>query len=621
MSGKRRAAKAAAQSTRADRSAAAAHDGRAWLVSAGLIALVALIYSPVASHGFVNWDDPEYVSDNRVVAGGLTWTGIVWAFNGAHSANWHPVTWLSHMLDAQLFGVSAGPHHIVNVVLHVANTLLLFGWLFKVTGAMGRSGVVAALFAAHPLHVESVAWISERKDRLSTLFWMLTMWAYLAYVRRPSLARHAVIVVGLALGLMAKPMVVTLPFVLLLLDIWPLRRVELGKFSDTDRRTWTRLLGEKIPLFALALASAVITFIAQSQGGAVQRVASYPIGLRIANAVVSYVAYVAAGIWPTGMTVVYPLRATPPLWMVGAAVITLIVITTVAIRLAVRRPYLLIGWLWYLGTLVPVIGLVQVGSQLVADRYTYVPFIGLFIIVAWAVSDVVDRVPAWRLAAPLAGSVAVVAYALIARAQVQYWRDDFSLWSHALAVARENYRAHNNLATALSSRGAIPEAIAHYREAIRIRSDFGEAHSNLANALVRQGNVEEAAREYRAALAVHPNDPFAHNGLGSVLDEQGQLAEAIGHYTEALRFAPEMAEAHNNLGTALAKQGRIDDAIREFLEASRLKPAQGDFHYNLGVMYTQRGNVNEARRHFEMALAIDPTSTNARRGLEGVKQK
>jgi Flp pilus assembly protein TadD len=613
MSAKRRAKRETRKDPTITQSAPVNRAGRAWLFRLALVAIVVAIYAPVATHSFVNWDDPEYVSDNPVVARGLTWPGVVWAFASPHSANWHPITWLSHMLDVQLFGLRAGPHHVTNVVLHIASTLLLFGWLNRTTGAMGRSGVVAALFAAHPLHVESVAWIAERKDVLSTFFWMLTLWAYLAYVRRPSLARYAAVFTSLALGLMAKPMVVTLPFVLLLLDVWPLRRVELRNFGDAERQTWLRLASEKLPLIALSLASAVVTFIAQAQGGAVQRLENFPLTLRVENAILSYVAYIIAAFWPARMAVVYPTRVAPAVWIVVSAAAILIAVSVLAIRLAARRPHLFVGWLWYLGTLVPVIGIVQVGSQSMADRYTYVPLIGIFIVVAWSVPELLVR---WPAVAPSAAALAVGACVVAARVQVSNWHDDLTLWTHALNVASPNPRAHNNLANALAERRQTADAVGHYREALRLKPDFSEAHGNLANALAKQGRAEEATREYLEALRLRPSDPFAHNGLGSVLDDQGRVAEAIVHYQEALRIAPEMAEAHNNLGTAFAKQGRVDDAIREFLEALRLKPGQADFHYNAGVMLGQRGNKAEARRHFELALALEPTSVNARRALD-----
>ncbi|HEV8497767.1 MAG TPA: tetratricopeptide repeat protein [Gemmatimonadaceae bacterium] len=594
---------------------------REWLVCAGLALGIAAIYAPVATHGFVNWDDPEYVTNNPMVRRGITLVGLWWASTTTHAANWHPVTWLSHMVDVQIFGLQAGWHHIVSVLLHITSSVLLFGWLRRTTGAFGRSAVVAALFAVHPTHVESVAWVAERKDTLSTVFLMVSLWTYTEYVRRPSRWRYLAVFVSVALGLMAKPMLVTLPFVLLLVDVWPLRRFS---FSQQEGGKWLppwRLVTEKLPLLALSVASAVATFVAQSRGGAVARLDAYPFGLRAVNALISYVAYIGQAFWPARLAVVYPPRAVPAVWTVAAAFATLVLITALVIRSATRRPYALVGWLWYLGTLVPVIGLVQVGSQPMADRYTYVPLIGLFIIVVWGAHDLFAGRVAWRSVPAVGAAIAISACAVLARAQVGYWRDDLTLWTHALAVTGPNSRAHNNLANALSDRHDVADAIAHYREAVKIKPDFGEAHSNLANSLAGQGMVDEAEREYEAALRYRPTDPFAHNGLGSLLDEQGKLAEAISHYEAALRTAPDMADVHNNLAVALTKQGRLDDAISEFLQAIRANPSGASFHYNLGVTLIQRGDSAQARKHLEAALELNPGFDAARQALGALASK
>lgn len=582
---------------------------------------VAAIYAPVVTHGFVNWDDPEYVTNNAMVQRGLTAAGLRWAFTTSHAANWHPLTWLSHMLDVQIFGMQAGWHHAVSALLHMVSTILLFTWLRRTTGAAGRSAVVAALFAAHPSHVESVAWVAERKDTLSTVFWMSSLWAYTEYVHRPSRLRYFAVMVSVALGLMAKPMLVTLPFVFVLVDIWPLQRLILGRREGGERPALRRLVIEKVPLFVLAIASAIATFIAQSRGGAVARLDAYPLGLRMMNAVISYVAYIGQAFWPARLAVVYPPRSAPAAWSLAAAAATLVLVSALVVRAAKRRPYALVGWLWYLGTLVPVIGLVQVGSQPMADRYTYVPLIGLFMIVAWGGHEILSGRAALRRVAPVAATIALVACGILANVQVRYWRDDLTLWSYAIAVTGPNARAHNNLANALSARGRVDDAIAHYREAIAIEPEFAEAHSNLANSLVTRGLVEEAEREYRLALRYRPADPYAHNGLGSLLDEQGKVDEAVSQYRAALQAAPDMAEAHNNLGIALTKQGRFDDAIGEFLQAIRANPSGANFHYNLGVTLSQRGNVAEARQHLEAALQLDPSFDGARQALAALSSK
>ena len=590
-------------------------------VCAALAFAVAMIYAPVATYGFVNWDDPEYVTNNPMVRAGITLAGFRWAFTTVHAANWHPLTWLSHMLDVQLFSLEAGWHHVSSVLLHLTGTLLLFAWLRRATGAVGRSAVVAALFAVHPSHVESVAWIAERKDTLSTVFWMISVWAYTEYALRPTRWRYLSVCLSLALGLMAKAMLVTLPFVFLLLDIWPLRRLSFEQAEGSARPPLRHLITEKLPLLALAIASALATFVAQSRGGAVARLEAYPLSLRAVNALISYVAYIGEACWPVRLAVVYPPRAVPSSWVVVAALATLILITALIVRAARTRPYALVGWFWYLGTLVPVIGLVQVGSQPMADRYTYVPLIGLFIILSWGAHEILSTRNFSRAVAPIAASVLIIVCALLARAQVAYWRDDLTLWSHALAVTGPNSRAHNNLANALSDRGRVDDAVAHYREAINIDPSFAEAHSNLANALVGRGLLVEAKREYEAALRYRPTDPFAHNGLGSLLDEQGRVEEAVSHYKAALRVTPDAADVHNNLAVALTKQGRFDDAVSEFLEAIRANPANANFQYNLGVTLSQRGDTIQARRYLEAAVQLNANFDAARRALGALTPK
>lgn len=547
--------------------------------------------------------------------------------------------------------------------MHGANTLLLFGLLHRMTGALARSGFVAALFAAHPAHVESVAWISERKDVLSTLFWMLTLWAYLAYLRRPRGGRYAVVCLTFALGLMAKPMLVTLPFVLLLLDDWPLGRLALGPApprppaapAAIGRVSPGQAVREKLPLFALAAASSVVTFLVQRQGGAVSGLAALPFGRRLANALVSYVAYLGTALWPANLAAIYPYPRSLPAWGVAASALGLLALSVLLVGAHRRRPYLTVGWLWYLGTLVPVIGLVQVGIQPIADRYTYVPLIGLFLIVAWGAPELVARWSARRVALPLAAGVVIAASAVTARAQVQYWHDSIALWEHALAATGENAHAHVALGSVLVEQGGADEAIAHFSEAVRIEPDFAEAHNklgaaladkgkvdaamleyaaalrlkpnlaeahnNVGNVLAREGKIDEAVAEYRQALRVKPDDAVAHNGFGSVLDDQGKVDEAIGQYREALRIKPDFAEAHNNLGAALSKQGKLDDALREFLEAARIKPRVAAFHYNAALQLDRQGQTIEAIAQLEAGLTLDPTNQAASKTLEDLKQR
>ena len=605
------------------RTAWSAFSGKGLWVWLALIAANLIVYASVGHHGFVNFDDGDYVSENPMVARGLTWQGVSWAFTSGYASNWHPLTWLSHMLDVQLYGLNPGPHHLTNLFFHIANTLLLFGLLHRMTGALGRSAFVAALFAVHPLHVESVAWVAERKDVLSTLFEMLTLWAYVGYARQPRLHRYLVVLLLFALGLMAKPMLVTLPFVMLLLDFWPLGRFtprpnlasDSGP-SRTRRATAVNLVKEKLPLLALTVASSVVTFVVQRRGGAVMGLDAIPLHIRAANALVSYVAYIGKMLWPARLAVFYPyVRSLPGWWIAGASLI-LVAVSVAAIWAGLRYPYLPVGWYWYLGTLVPVIGLVQVGSQPIADRYTYVPLIGLFIVMAWGVPDLLSRWPLGRRALPAAAGVVMLGCAITARAQLQNWESSTALWTHTLEVTTGNNLAHNNLGNALAKQGKFNDAIAQYSEALRIKPDYAFAQNNLGRVLANQGRVSGAIEHYSEALRIDPDYADAHNNLGIVLADQGKLGEAIAHYLSALRTKPDFADAHNNLGIALAKSGKADEAIHEFLEAVRIKPDYPEARTNLGVVLESEGRISEAISQYSEALRIKPDYQPARRSLE-----
>ena len=584
-------------------------------VTLALIAVNVIVYAAVRHYEFAgDWDDLAYVTQNPNISKGLTWEGIAWAFTSGYAANWHPLTWLSHMLDIQLFGMNAGAHHVTNLVLHIANTVLLFGFLLSATGALGRSAFVAALFAVHPLHVESVAWVAERKDVLSTLFWMLTVCAYVAYVRRQRPGRYVAVVLLFGLGLMAKPMLVTLPFVLLLLDYWPLGRVALG-----DWPAWRPLVREKIPLLALAAASSVVTFLVQRHGGAVNSLDALPLNLRLENAAVAYVGYIGKMLWPAGLTTLYPFVRSLPGWQVAGSTLVLAGVSALTVKLAPRRPYVAVGWLWYLGMLVPVIGLVQVGAQSMADRYTYVPLIGLFIIVAWGFTDLLANWQYRRIGLPAAAALIVGACVVTARAQVAYWANTFALWSHAVEVTSDNYRAHAKLGNLLSQRGDSAGAIIHYSEALRINPKFLDMRNNLANALARQGKVNEAMEQYTQALRIVPEYASAHNGLGALLADQGRVAEAIDHYRQALQTDPNFAQARNNLAAALAGEGKVDEAIQQLTAAVRVEPNSTEFHYNLGLLLKTKGDTAEAARHFQTALTLNPKFLDARRALDNLR--
>jgi tetratricopeptide (TPR) repeat protein len=596
-----------------------------------LLAAAALaVYWPVQNYNFINLDDPTYVAENGHVQAGLTGESFIWAFTATDTANWHPLTWISLMLDCQLYGLNPAGHHLTNVLLHTASTILLSLVLFGMTGSRWCSAFVAALFALHPLHVESVAWVAERKDVLSTLFWMLTLWAYLGYTQRPGVIRYLLIMLTFALGLMAKPMLVTLPCVLLLLDYWPLQRIELGQSapglpaaashpSSTVEKPGGhafRLLLEKTPLFVLAAVSSVVTFLVQKSEGAVGALEVYPLKIRIANALVSYVSYIIKMIWPQNLAVFYPHPGQSlPMWQAAAAGLLLVLLSIAVIRAGRRQPYLPVGWFWYLGTLVPVIGLVQVGAQAMADRYTYVPLIGLFIMAAWGVPELMEK---WHhRRAALGVSAALVLFALMtcARLQLRHWKNSIALLSHTHAVTAPSYLVHNNLGSALNELGKYDEAIAHYTEALRIRPNVAEPHYNLGTALARQGKLRESISHYTEALRIEPGYAEACNNLGEVLRQQERYDEAISYYSKALQLRPDYPEAHSNLGIALAQQGKLKKAMAHFSEALRLQPDYAAAHFNLALALVRQERLEEAVAHFYEALRTQPDDADTHYNL------
>jgi tetratricopeptide (TPR) repeat protein len=554
----------------------------------GLFAVSLLLYAPVLYHSFVNYDDPDYVTSNFHVRAGLTWGGFRWAFTSTWGANWFPLTWISHMTDVALFGLDNGRHHLTSVVLHSLSAVLLYLAFLRMTADRWRSVFVAAVFAVHPLHVESVAWIAERKDVLCGFFWMLTILAYIHYVETRSIARYLLVVAVFAAALMAKPMAVTLPVVLLLLDIWPLRRGPV----------WI----EKLPLFALSVGASVIAFLAQSGSGAVLSVDQLPLAARLANAIFSYAVYAGKLIWPSNLAVFYPFRA-PALWETVVAAVALAAITA----LAFCRRELLVGWLWFLATLLPVIGLVQIGMQARADRYTYLPSIGLAILLAWGLPR--------RREVAVAGILLCVAWAVAAEVYLGAWRNSRTLFAHALEVTGGNYVAHNNLGVALQEDGEYEAATRQFQAALAIRPLYADAQGNLGESLLRAGRIDEAAPHIDAALRLRPDSPVWHVNLGALLGRRGQLEGAEAEYRRALELDSANAEARAGLGAILTDAGKPDEALPHLQEALRLRPDYADAHYNLGRLYGATNRPADAEREFREVLRLRPADAEARFNL------
>ncbi len=630
------------------------------IISSFLALITIAVFWQVHSFDFARYDDDKYVTENRHVQSRMTTDSIIWAFTSVNVNNWHPLTWLSHMLDYQLYGSNPAGHHLTSLFLHIVNTLLLFFILKRMTGFTWQSAFVAALFAIHPLHIESVAWVAERKDVLSTLFFMLTLWAYVRYVEYPGIYRYLPIILFFTFGLMSKPMLVTLPFVLLLLDFWPIGRLQFRKSilnisstslqtaaNEDEKKSNIGLIIEKIPLFIISAASIGITLYAQWTG--IAPIESLPFGTRISNALVSFISYMVKMIWPGNLAVFYPYPDMIPIWQAGGSILLLILITLIAIRSVRHYPYVMTGWLWYLGTLVPVIGLVQVGNQSIADRYTYIPLIGLFMIIAWAMPDFLAR---WRyrhVALALSAGCVIGVLMTVSMFQVRHWHNSITLFEHAISVTKNNYVMHSNIGASLAEQGKYGDAVLHYTEALRIKPDDFEARYNLANALARQGKLEESLSQYAEALRIQPDAAAVHNNMGIALSYLGRTDEAVIHFREALRIKPDFHDAELNLKTALNRQmkprqnileiankkpadpksaegrmqaglslfqkGRLDEAIPEFEEALRLNPNIAAAHITLGLIMAQKRNLDKAIHHFRIALQIKPNLPEAHNSL------
>ncbi|MGD0235672.1 MAG: tetratricopeptide repeat protein [Syntrophorhabdales bacterium] len=547
---------------------------RLLIVSLLLIIAAFTAFWQVTHSDFITLDDTEYVTENGHIQDGLTVEGILWAFTTGHAANWHPLTWISHMVDVQLFGLQPGWHHLTSLLFHLANTLLLFLVLNRMTRALWQSAFVAALFALHPLHVESVAWVAERKDVLSAFFWMLTMGTYVSYVARPGLRRYLTLLLCFALGLMAKPTLVTLPFVLLLLDYWPLRRLEQQKQPQEVREPLSEdekegksttpplrapvqpgghwpllrpLLAEKIPLFVLSALSSIVTYLVHQHGGAVPRFEALPLSARIANALVSYSIYADKMLWPANLAVFYPHPTWWPLWLVLGSVAFLIAITVLAIRGAKKRPYAAVGWLWYVGTLVPVIGLVQVGGQALADRYTYIPLVGLFIIIAWAVPELLEQWPHRKEALIALSAVCLLCLFLVTWRQVGYWRNSIALYDRTLEVADRSALIHYNRGTTYTKLSKYTQAIADFDRAIEINPRYVEAYNNRGVAYIGLANYTQAIADFDRAIEINPRYVEAYINRGVAFGRLGNREHAIDDMRRAARLGHE--GARNFLGS------------------------------------------------------------------------
>ncbi len=601
-------------------------------ICVGLAVAILAVYGQVYHFDFNAFDDARYVLDNWHVTTGLNLRNVIWAFTSGYAANWHPLTWLSHMLDCQLFGLNAGAQHLVNLFFHIANSLILFLLLERLTGCFWRSAFVAALFALHPLHVESVAWIAERKDVLSTLFWLLTIWTYAEYVRKAKTGTYLLALSLFLLGLMAKPMLVTLPFVLLLLDFWPLDRVSFGPtagFSDGKRSTGAAgkqvkkplgfLIREKIPFFLMAACSGAVTYLVQKSGGAVKAADVFPFDTRLSNAIHSYAAYLVKDAWPSNLSIFYqhPPDGYPG-WQITVAALFLICITVLAVRWAGRFPFFTFGWLLYLGTLVPVAGFVQVGWQAMADRYTYIPLLGIFIIIAWGVPAITGRMLKDGRIMAAVGALVVIVCAVDTWREVHWWKNTETLFSRALKIDKDNFEAHYMLGTVLGIRGDYQGAILHLTAASRIRPSDPDVLSNLGYALYRQGDRGSAIEKYSKALKLVPEHGVALRDMGLALYDRGEYQNALDFFQRARKQLPEDQALLCFLGNDFVKLGRMQEAMAAYNQVLFMKPGYPDALFGLGVALAAQGRTTEALHALESTLRAKPDYAEARVNLGNV---
>ena len=592
---------------------------RRWLLILLLCAVTLVIYLPVRQFEFVNYDDYAYVVENPHVASGLTASNVRWAFTAFEAGNWHPLTWISHMTDCQVFGLAPAGHHLSNLAIHTLNAVLVFVVLLEMTSQLWCSYFIALLFALHPLNVESVAWIAERKNVLSTLFWFLAIWAYARFAARRDWKAYVLVALFLSLGLLSKPMVVTLPFVLLLLDYWPLGRLNVGEPG------WMRKAGklalEKAPLLALSVGSSILTVLAQKAGGAVTTLEEIPLAVRVVNAIVSYLGYLVKMIWPNPLAVFYPHPGSSlSLVQVSLTLLILLAITVLAFRTARSKPYLLVGWLWYLGTLVPVIGLVQVGNQAMADRYAYLSLLGPFLMIVWGLGELAahlaKRKALYRPGRWLAGAgvCALVMLALTTRVQLSHWHNSLTLFEHTRDVTENNYVAYTNIGIVFNKQQRWAEAIESFREAVRIRPEHASAHSELGVALGKTGRTKEAIEHFGRAIGIYPT-AITYANLGLAYLREGQPDQSVENFRSALRLNPDYFEAHLNLAIALSRLGRPQEAREHFLAAIQIDPRHAGARSGLGTLLAQQGNWTEAIEHLSAAVERNPDNADARKNL------
>jgi tetratricopeptide (TPR) repeat protein len=593
---------------------------RKFIVCLLIVLLILAIYGKVRNYKFINFDDHIYVTENSFVTSGVNPASLRWSFNYTlkDGSYWQPLTWLSHMLDVSLYGTNAGRHHLVNVFFHIMSAMLLFLAFNRMTGALWRSAFVAALFALHPINVESVAWVAERKNVLSTFFWMLTLLFYAGYHQHRGILRYLAVIFAFGLGLLAKPMLVTLPFVLLLLDVWPLKRVVFQRPGCFPAAGVLRLIFEKLPLFILSALSVYVSAASVKGMGNVISLEDLPMKLRLTNALVAYVKYIGKLMWPYPLAVYYPFPERIPFWQVLAAFAMLVFISILIFRTLKQKPYLTVGWLWYLGTLIPVIGLVQVGMwPAMADRWAYVPTIGLFIMLAWGVTGIASH---WRYQGILLGCLSVsalTALLILSYFQISHWRDSVSLFEHGIQVTGGTWKMHNNLANALNAQGRSSEAMWHYKHALELDSPEPEGvHYNLAIALTSMGRLQEAIEQYYEAIRINPDYADAHVNLGAALARLGKTAEASRHYFEALRVDPNFAPANYNLGNLLLAQGETNAAISRYSKAVQIKPLFAEAYNGLGLAFMQTGKLEQAVFCFRKAAKLNPAFRDGLRNLK-----